>query len=118
MQTNPYIKRHHHITLNGGGAQEDYDFHTKILGLKSIKKTALYDGDEPIHHLYYGNDIGDVGTLVTCFPMRQSGTAFDVNAEERCGETLLAFARPCGIDYELVGIDDDDRKPYSNGKIP
>ena len=41
MQTNPYIKRHHHITLNVGGAQEDYDFHTKILGLKSVKKTAL-----------------------------------------------------------------------------
>src|SRR4051812_17321511 len=73
MQTNPYIKRHHHITLNVGGAQDDYDFHTKVLGLKSVKKTALYDGDEPIHHLYYGNDLGDASTLITCFPMRQSG---------------------------------------------
>ncbi|OYX31578.1 MAG: glyoxalase, partial [Caulobacterales bacterium 32-69-10] len=144
MQTNPYIKRHHHITLNVGGAQEDYDFHTKVLGLKSVKKTALYDGDEPIHHLYYGNDLGDVGTLITCFPMRQSGRkarkgtgqistlalsvpkssldfwqkhlaehGFDVKRQERFGETLLAFTHPAGIAYELVGIEDDDRKPFS-----
>ena len=52
------IQRHHHITLCVGGAQEDYDFHTKVLGLKSVKKTALYDGDVPIYHLYYGNDRG------------------------------------------------------------
>lgn len=149
MQTNPYIKRHHHITLNVGGAQEDYDFHTKVLGLKSVKKTALYDGDEPIHHLYYGNDIGDVGTLVTCFPMRQSGRkarkgtgqistlalsvpqssldfwqkhladhGFEVKRRQRFGEDLLSFSHPCGIEYELVGIADDDRKPHSNGVIP
>jgi glyoxalase family protein len=149
MQTNPYIKRHHHITLNVGGAQEDYDFHTKVLGLKSVKKTALYDGDEPIHHLYYGNGHGDASTLVTCFPMRQSGRkarkgtgqistlalsvpkssldfwqrhlsdhGFSPRRLERFGETLLAISHPCGIDYELVGIEDDDRKPFSNGVIP
>jgi glyoxalase family protein len=73
MKPNRDIKRHHHLTLNVGTAQEDYDFHTKVLGLKSVKKTALYDGDEPILHLYYGNDLGDPSTLITCFPMRQSG---------------------------------------------
>src|SRR5215510_13049757 len=67
------IRRHHHITLCAGGAQEDYDFHTKVLSLKSVKKTALYDGDVPIYHLYYGNDLGEESTLVTTFPMRQSG---------------------------------------------
>jgi glyoxalase family protein len=44
-----------------------------VLGMKSVKKTALYDGDVPIYHLYYGNDAGLESTLVTCFPMRQSG---------------------------------------------
>jgi glyoxalase family protein len=73
MATVAPIRRHHHITLCVGGAQEDYDFHTQVLGLKSLKKTALYDGDVPIYHLYYGNDMGDESTLVTCFPMRQSG---------------------------------------------
>ncbi|MBV9950099.1 MAG: VOC family protein, partial [Myxococcales bacterium] len=73
MQVNRDIRRHHHLTLNVGVAQEDYDFHTKVLGLKSVKKTALYDGEEPILHLYYGNGTGDPSTLITCFPMRQSG---------------------------------------------
>jgi glyoxalase family protein len=73
MQPNRDIKRHHHLTLSVGLAQEDYDFHTKVLALKSVKKTALYDGDEPILHLYYGNGNGDPSTLITCFPMRRSG---------------------------------------------
>ena len=34
-----------------GGAQEDYDFHTKLLGLRSVKKTVLFDVTAPIYHL-------------------------------------------------------------------
>lgn len=143
------IQRHHHITLCTGTAQDDYDFHTKVLSLKSVKKTALYDGDVPIYHLYYGNDLGEESTLVTSFPMRQSGRkarrgtgqtrtlalsvptsalsfwaarltehGFEVTAGERFGEHLLGFHHPCGIAYELVGIADDARKPYSNGEVP
>ena len=44
VDTTTAIRRHHHITLCVGTAQEDYDFHTKVLGLKSVKKTALYEG--------------------------------------------------------------------------
>jgi len=143
------IRRHHHITLCSGGAQEDYDFHTKVLSLKSVKKTALYDGDVPIYHLYYGNDLGEESTLVTTFPMRQSGRkgrkgtgqirtlslsipvsglafwhkrltdhGFAVRESARFGERALGFQHPCGLDYELVGIADDNRKPYSNGEVP
>lgn len=149
MNFNEHIRRHHHITLNVGVAQDDYDFHTKVLGLKSVKKTALYDGDEPIHHLYYGNDLGDVSTLITCFPMRQSGRkarkgsgqisvlalsvpdsslgfwekhltehGYKPRRSERFGEKVLSFDHPAGIGYQLVGIADDDRKPYTNGVIP
>jgi glyoxalase family protein len=143
------IRRHHHITLCAGGAQEDYDFHTQVLSLKSVKKTALYDGDVPIYHLYYGNDLGEESTLVTTFPMRQSGRkarrgtgqirtlslsvpvsalgfwhkrladhGFAVREQARFGEKALSFSHPCGLDYELVGIADDNRKPYSNGEVP
>lgn len=143
------IQRHHHITLCTGGAQEDYDFHTKVLGLKSVKKTALYDGTVPIYHLYYGNDLGDESTIITCFPMRQSGRVgrkgsgqistvslsvpvsslgywrtrmkqygFETTDDERFGEKLISFQNPGGIDYELVGIADDDRKPYTGGGVP
>ena len=145
----PAIRRHHHITLCVGGAQEDYDFHTKVLSLKSVKKTALYDGTYPIYHLYYGNDTGEESTLITTFPMRQSGRkgrpgagqigtlglsvplsslefwskrlvehGFAPQYRERFGERSIAFAHPCGLEYELIGIADDPRKPYSNGAVP
>lgn len=67
------VLRHHHITLCTGGAQEDYDFHTGVLGLKSVKKTLIYDGQVPLYHLYYGNDVGEESTLVTSFPMGHTG---------------------------------------------
>ncbi len=67
------LLRHHHITLCTGGAQEDYAFHTRVLGLRCVKKTLIYDGRAPIYHLYYGNDVGAESTLVTCFPMRHTG---------------------------------------------
>jgi glyoxalase family protein len=149
MSSTAEILRHHHVTLCVGSAQEDYDFHTGLLSLKSVKKTALYDGTVPIYHLYYGNDLGEESTLVTCFPMRQSGrkgrrgngqisalalsvpvsslaywqsrlsaAGLGVKQDERFGEKLLRFQHPCGIDYELVGIPDDERRPYSNGEVP
>jgi len=97
MQTNKDILRHHHLTLNVGVAQEDYDFHTKLLGLKSVKKTALYDGEEPILHLYYGNGNGDPSTLITCFPMRQSGR----KARRGTGQigAVALSVRPASLDF-------------------
>ncbi len=65
MTANTAIQRHHHLTLCMGDAQEDYDFHTQVLGMKSVKKTALYDGTVPIYHLYYANDMGDESTIIT-----------------------------------------------------
>ena len=49
------IRGLHHLTMSVGPAQEDYDFHTGVLGLYNVKKTALYDGKVPIYHLYYAN---------------------------------------------------------------
>jgi len=143
------IKHHHHLTLCTGTAQEDYDFHTGLLGLKSVKKTALYDGTVPIYHLYYANDMGDESTIITCFPMRQSGRmgrkgsgqvsaislsvpvssldywrqrfhdhGYAFSERERFGERMMVFENPGGIEYELVGIADDDRKPWTGSGVP
>jgi glyoxalase family protein len=59
--------------MSVGPAQEDYDFHTGVLGLYNVKKTALYDGKVPIYHLYYANRRGDASTILTSFPFRQAG---------------------------------------------
>lgn len=68
-----FIRGNHHLTLSVGLAQEDYDFHTGVLGLYSVKKTVLFDGTLPIYHLYYGSRRGAASTLLTTFPFRQAG---------------------------------------------
>jgi glyoxalase family protein len=67
------IRGIHHYTYCAGPAQEDLDFHTRLLGLRLLKQTGLYEGKVPIYHLYYGNAEGDAGTVLTTFPMRQQG---------------------------------------------
>ncbi len=73
MPNRGFVRGTHHLTFCVGGAQEDYDFHVRLLGLKSVKKTVLFDGEIPIYHLYYGNRLGDLSTLLTAFPYRQAG---------------------------------------------
>lgn len=68
-----YVVGSHHVTLSVGGAQEDVDFHTKVLGMRFIKKTVLYDGSTPIYHFYYSNANGDPSSVVTTFPWAQAG---------------------------------------------
>ena len=67
------VNGNHHLTMSVGPAQEDYDFHTRTLGMRSIKKTVLFDGKAPIYHLYYGNAAGDPSSVLTTFPFRQAG---------------------------------------------
>lgn len=73
---------HHHITIGVGNPQEDFDFHTKVLGLKCVKRTLFYDGAVPVYHFYYGNDHGNESTLLTTFPLEHVG----VNGVEGVGQ--------------------------------
>jgi glyoxalase family protein len=57
----------HHITAIAGNAQRNYDFYTKTLGLRLVKKTVNFD-DPETYHFYYGNEKGDPGTILTFFP--------------------------------------------------
>ena len=57
------LKGHHHVTTGVGDPQGDFDFHTKVLGLKCCKRTLFYDGATPVYHFYYGNDVGEESTL-------------------------------------------------------
>lgn len=63
----------HHLTACVGAAQEDVDFYTKIIGLRLVKKTVLLDGEKPVYHLYYANETGTPGTVMTTFPYKQLG---------------------------------------------
>lgn len=57
----------HHITALASDGQKNCDFYAGILGLRMVKKTINYDAPE-IYHLYYGNENGSPGTIMTFFP--------------------------------------------------
>ena len=57
----------HHITAIAGDAQRNFDFYTKVLGLRLVKKTVNFD-DPGTYHFYYGDEQGTPGTILTFFP--------------------------------------------------
>ncbi len=57
----------HHITGISGPPQENLAFYRDVLGLRFVKKTVNFD-DPGTYHLYYGNDAGEPGTILTFFP--------------------------------------------------
>lgn len=57
----------HHVTAIAGPAQRNLDFYTRTLGLRLVKKTVNFD-DPGTYHLYYGDEQGRPGTILTFFP--------------------------------------------------
>lgn len=130
----------HHITAIAGDAQRNYNFYTKLLGLRMVKKTVNFD-DPGTYHLYYGNEKGNPGTILTFFPWMhvKRGTAgtgmateigysvpagsfdFWVNRfreynvkhdhpVERLGEQMLAFQDPDGLQLSLAVASMEDKR--------
>ena len=59
----------HHVTAIGGDPQRNVDFYLRALGLRLVKTTVNFD-DPGTYHLYYGDESGSPGTLLTFFPWR------------------------------------------------
>ncbi len=57
----------HHVTAVGGDPQRNADFYRAVLGLRLVKQTVNFDDPETFH-LYYGDEQGRPGTLLTFFP--------------------------------------------------
>jgi glyoxalase family protein len=57
----------HHVTAISGGASRNVDFYTRTLGMRLVKKTVNFD-DPGTYHLYYGDEQGKPGTVLTFFP--------------------------------------------------
>lgn len=61
------VKGLHHVTAMAANANENNQFFTKILGLRRVKKTVNFDAPE-VYHLYYGDEFGTPGSVMTYFP--------------------------------------------------
>lgn len=57
----------HHVTAIASDPQRTLDFYTELLGLRLVKRTVNFD-DPGTYHLYFGDEIGTPGTILTFFP--------------------------------------------------
>ncbi|WP_035051193.1 ring-cleaving dioxygenase [Carnobacterium pleistocenium] len=136
----------HHITAIVGHPQENIDFYAGILGLRLIKKTVNFD-DPGTYHLYFGNDGGKPGTIITFFPWAGAaqgkigggqvgvityaipvGTLsywetrlakFDIQYEKttRFSETYLQFEDYHGLQLELVERAEGQMNNWTFGEV-
>ena len=57
----------HHVTSLASSASENSTFFSEGLGLRRIKATVNFDNPE-VYHLYYGDTVGNAGSVLTYFP--------------------------------------------------
>jgi len=57
----------HHVTAISGPARRNRSFYEGVLGLRLVKKTVNFD-DPGTYHLYYGDETGRPGSILTFFP--------------------------------------------------
>lgn len=136
----------HHISAIVGHPQENTDFYAGVLGLRMIKKTVNFD-DPGTYHLYFGNEAGEPGTIITFFPWANAYTgavgggqtgvtsyviplntmdfwekrleSFHIHytKAERFGEASLRFNDPHGLKLELVERESGKVNGWSFGDI-
>lgn len=122
----------HHITAIAGNAKRNFDFYTKVLGLRLVKKTVNFD-DPGTYHFYFGDETGTPGTILTFFPWEGiqqgktgTGMATDIgysvpgksldfwkerfkkynvkvtDTGKRFGEDYISFEDPDGLSLTLI----------------
>jgi glyoxalase family protein len=68
------VKGIHHLSAMTGNAPGNFDFYTKVLGMRLVKKTVNQD-DTKAYHLFYGDERGNPGTELTFFDFPGIGQA-------------------------------------------
>lgn len=65
------LERLHHVTCVCGDAQRTTDFYRDELGFSLVKKTVNFD-DPHSYHLYFGDERGSPGSLITFFEWKRA----------------------------------------------
>lgn len=136
----------HHITAIARDPIANLSFYTGVLGLRLVKRTVNFD-DPSAYHLYYGDESGTPGSLITFFywadaaagrvgvgqattltfsvPVaalgnwegRLSARGVAFARVTRFGESALRFSDPDGIPVEVVAVEDDARAGWSGAGL-
>src|SRR6266508_394185 len=57
----------HHVSAIAGDPQRNLDFYAGVLGMRLVKLTVNFD-DPGSYHLYFGDELGHPGSILTFFP--------------------------------------------------
>ncbi len=136
----------HHITAIVGHPQENVDFYAGVLGLRLVKQTVNFD-DPGTYHLYFGNEGGKPGTIITFFPwagahqgiigdgqvgvtsyvvpkgafvfweQRLEKFKIPFTKMERFGEQYLEFDDPHGLHLEIVEREEGEVNSWTFGEV-
>lgn len=137
----------HHITAFARDPQANVDFYAGMLGLRLVKRTINFDAPE-VYHLYFGDQAGNPGTIITFFPWPDSRKGrvgggqvgittyvvplgalgfweerlqrfgISVMKAERFGEVYLQFADNEGLRLEIVERSEGADSKWSFGGVP
>ncbi|KLU56911.1 ring-cleaving dioxygenase [Paenibacillus sp. VT-400] len=137
----------HHITAFAGDPQANVDFYAGVLGLRLVKKTINFDAPD-IYHLYFGDEHGSPGTIITFFPSAGSPRGkigggqvgitsyvippgsigfwqnrleqynIEVTKTSRFNENLLQFEDGEGLRLELVEREEGATSTWAHEGIP
>ncbi|HNC23285.1 MAG TPA: ring-cleaving dioxygenase [Opitutaceae bacterium] len=128
----------HHITAMASDPRANFEFYTRVLALRFVKKSVNQD-DPGTYHLYYGDYTGSPGTALTFFPWpglrrgrpgsgQSYATGFSVPqgslefwqerlarlgiktepVTERFGEKVLTTFDPDGLRLDLIAANEPD----------
>ncbi len=131
----------HHITAMASDPRANFEFYTRVLALRFVKKSVNQD-DPGTYHLYYGDYTGSPGTALTFFPWpglrrgrpgsgQSYATGFSIPAgsidfwqerlarlgikteavTERFGEKVLTTFDPDGLRLDLIATNESDPRP-------
>jgi glyoxalase family protein len=118
----------HHVTAIASDPQANVDFYAGLLGLRLVKKTVNFD-DPSAYHLYYGDETGTPGSIMTFFywpghggrgrvgPGQMTGLSFSASQPsldywyDRLTRYGIAVERKNRFGEEVLSFADPDRIP-------
>lgn len=109
QEAQPTLEGLHHVTAITADPQKNIDFYAGVLGLRLVKLTVNFD-DPGSYHLYYGDELGRPGTVMTFFawPGAHRGLIGPPQV------TTTAFCVPAkAIDFWQTRLTDHGVKPIA-----
>ena len=109
------LKGIHHVSAITAKAKENFDFYTKVLGMRLVKKSVNQD-DTSVYHLFYADERGNPGTDLTFFEIPYAGHTYP--GTNSISATSLRVPSDEALTYwkrrfEDYSVDHDDITTYS-----